>query len=711
MKKVVLIYFTLLLILSAIFSMPFSVLANDSTDDGSDSSDLNVTEETLLDAESVEQQEESAANDDSELIEELDEAVTIENQAAEFAASDLETINIPIEIIWDHGFNDGPLPVSVDLYLYDENGVEVAMVTVEESDFWLHTFTNLEPGDYTVRQGAIEDYDIVYVREDAGNFRINNMYYPAEVPIEPETINVPVQIVWVHGDNTEPFPTSVDIYLYDENGVEVNVVTVDASDGWQHTFTDMSIQDYTVREAAIENYDIAYARDEAGNFTVTNTYYPPAEPVEPETMDVPVQVVWIHGENAGPLPTSVDLYLYSEAGVLIDTVTVTASDEWYYMFTDLVPDDYTVRQGAIDNYGIDYSREQTGEYIVRNTFIPPAPETIDIPVEIVWVHADNTGPFPISVDIYLYNEAGVEVAVVTVDESDGWQHTFTDLEPGDYTVWEAAVENYVISYARDESGQITITNTYHTAAPETINIPVEVVWVHGDNKGPFPMSVDIYLFDEDGVEIERITIDEAEGWKVTFIDLEPGEYTVREAAIENYDINYSRDESGKITITNTYLPPAPETMDIPVEIVWVHGDNKGPFPTSVDLYLYNGAGVLVDKVTVDASDGWKHTFNDLEPGEYTVREAAIDYYAINYSRDDTGKITITNTYIPVKNPEVPNTPETPTAPSEPDPETPAEEVKELPATGTAQNNTITIIAGILLAIGAGLLFFIRRNTV
>ncbi len=80
--------------------------------------------------------------------------------------------------------------------------------------------------------------------------------------------------------------------------------------------------------------------------------------------------------------------------------------------------------------------------------------TIDIFVEVIWVHGENVGALPTSVDLYLYDEAGIEAAVVTVDESDGWEHTFTDLEPGDYTVWEAAIEDYVATYARDEAGKI-----------------------------------------------------------------------------------------------------------------------------------------------------------------------------------------------------------------------------------------------------------------
>lgn len=111
---------------------------------------------------------------------------------------------------------------------------------------------------------------------------------------------------------------------------------------------------------------------------------------------------------------------------------------------------------------------------------------------------------------------------------------------------------------------------------------------------------------------------------------------------------------------------------------------------------------------MDASDDWQHTFTDLVPEDYTVREAAIKNYDIAYAKDEAGNFTITNTYIPVKKPVEPSKPEAPTKPGEPtQPENP---IAELPATGIAVSNTILIVAGVLLAIGAALLIFTRRRS-
>lgn len=126
MKRMLLTYFALLLILGSLFTMPLNVTADDNTDSDSDGLDLETAEEIV----------------DSE-FEEVEEDT--------FAVSEIETMDIPVNIVWVHGDNSGVLPASVDLYLYDEAGVEVSVVTVSESDGWAYTFTELSPEDYTVR--------------------------------------------------------------------------------------------------------------------------------------------------------------------------------------------------------------------------------------------------------------------------------------------------------------------------------------------------------------------------------------------------------------------------------------------------------------------------------------------------------------------------------------------------------------------------------
>ena len=184
MKKVLLIYFALLLTLSSLLTMPMTVLANDDADDSNETPDLEMTE--------------------TQPAEEMN------------VTREADIIDIFVEVIWVHGENVGALPTSVDLYLYDEAGIEAAVVTVDESDGWEHTFTDLEQGDYTVREAAIDNYDIFYDKNDAGHFVIRNTYLPAAAPVEPETINIPVEIIWEHGFNEGPYPASVDLYLYDE---------------------------------------------------------------------------------------------------------------------------------------------------------------------------------------------------------------------------------------------------------------------------------------------------------------------------------------------------------------------------------------------------------------------------------------------------------------------------------------------------------------
>ena len=127
-------------------------------------------------------------------------------------------------------------------------------------------------------------------------------------------------------------------------------------------------------------------------------------------------------------------------------------------------------------------------------------------------------------------------------------------------------------------------------------------------------------------------------------------------------------------------PAVPETTEVSVEKVWVHGDNEEELPTSVVINLLDGEGVEVESVTLDDSNDWAFTFTDLEIGEYSVVEEAVENYEASYTVEESGLVTVTNTFVPV-DPEEPSEPGTPGEPA--DPEEPSEPGDALPTTGTA----------------------------
>ena len=82
---------------------------------------------------------------------------------------------------------------------------------------------------------------------------------------------------------------------------------------------------------------------------------------------------------------------------------------------------------------------------------------------------------------------------------------------------------------------------------------------------------------------EKQVLNEANEWTDTWTDLPkyagsttPIEYTVEETVVPTgYTVGYSVVE-GVLTVTNTHIP---ETVEVPVEKVWVDGENQGWYQT------------------------------------------------------------------------------------------------------------------------------------
>lgn len=72
---------------------------------------------------------------------------------------------------------------------------------------------------------------------------------------------------------------------------------------------------------------------------------------------------------------------------------------------------------------------------------------------------------------------------------------------------------------------------------------------------------------------------------------------------------------------------------------------KRPQSITVNLKL---DGEVVDKVILDSSNGWSHTFKSLtKEGRYTVEEKEVEGYTAEYNGDSDNGFVITNTYKPI----------------------------------------------------------------
>ena len=529
-----------------------------------------------------------------------------------------ETINIPVTKTWV-----GTAGTSATIKLLAD-GAEKETVTLTAADNWTHTFSNLPKFDttdgheivYTVDEVDVPNYTKGISGTAATGFTVTNTITGK--------VSVPVTKVWVG-----PQASSAKVTLF-ADGVEKDSVTLNATNGWAHTFTNLDKYNngteivYTVTEEPIANYDSVVTGDAATGFKVTNT--------NTEKTSVDVTKTWV-----GTPAASVTIKLFAD-GIEKETVTLTAADNWTHTFTNLdkyAADGheivYTVDETPVTNYIKAISGDAANGFTITNTITGK----VNIPVTKVWV-----GPEASSAKVTLYAD-GVEKDSVTLNAANNWVHVFSNLDKYNngteivYTVTEEPIANYDSAITGDVATGFTVTNTN----TEKVAVDVTKNWV-----GPATDSVTIKLL-ADGAEVESAVITAAENWMHTFSNLPKYAadgheivYTVDEYDVPSYVKAIEGTSTTGFTVTNTITGK----VDIPVTKVWV-----GPATDSVTVNLY-ADGVKVDTVQLTAASQWKHTFANLDKYEngreivYTVDEVLIPGYKTKITGDVQTGFTITN---------------------------------------------------------------------
>ena len=529
-----------------------------------------------------------------------------------------ETINIPVTKTWV-----GTAGTSATIKLLAD-GTEKETVTLTAADNWTHTFSNLPKFDttdgheivYTVDEVDVPNYTKGISGTAATGFTVTNTITGK--------VSVPVTKVWVG-----PQASSAKVTLF-ADGVEKDSVTLNAANGWAHTFTNLDKYNngteivYTVTEEPIANYDSVVTGDAANGFTVTNTNI--------EKTSVNVTKTWV-----GTPAASVTIKLFAD-GTEKETVTLTAADNWTHTFSNLpkyAADGheivYTVDETPVTDYIKAISGDAANGFTITNTITGK----VNIPVTKVWV-----GPEASSAKVTLYAD-GVEKDSVTLNAANNWVHVFANLDKYNngteivYTITEEPIANYDSVVTGDVATGFTVTNTN----TEKVTVDVTKNWV-----GPATDSVTIKLL-ADGVEVESTVITAAENWMHTFSNLPKYAadgheivYTVDEYDIPSYIKAIEGTSTTGFTVTNTITGK----VDIPVTKVWV-----GPATDSVTVNLY-ADGVKVDTVQLTAANQWKYTFANLDKYEngreivYTVDEVLIPGYKTKITGDVQTGFVITN---------------------------------------------------------------------
>ena len=185
----------------------------------------------------------------------------------------------------------------------------------------------------------------------------NNDTTPKPAPAPTELVG---KKVWLDENNkfgTRPDSITVELYA---NGVLVPDAKPTWKDtktnAWTYTFSKLPTVDeagksitYTVREVPVENYESS-----VNGTTITNKLIP--SEIE-EFTNLTGLKTWNDADNAsGKRPESITVHLLRD-GVVVETLTVTAADNWRYTFENQPVDNgyghvytYTVREDAVPGY-------------------------------------------------------------------------------------------------------------------------------------------------------------------------------------------------------------------------------------------------------------------------------------------------------------------------------------------------------------------------
>ncbi|MDI9589144.1 MAG: Cna B-type domain-containing protein [Acidobacteriota bacterium] len=421
-------------------------------------------------------------------------------------------------------------------------------------------------------------------------------------------------------------PESITIRVFDGDK-QVAVQEVTAEDNWSWKFEGLREYRggekivYTITEDPIEGYTSV-----VNGYDVTNTH-------APETVEISGSKTWNDVNNQdGVRPESITIRLLQN-GTEIDSVTVTAGDNWAWSFTDLPKYAtgqeivYTITEDSVS----DYFSEVNG-YDVTNTH---EPETMVIEGFKTWDDAENQdGMRPESITIRVLAN-GEEVASKQVTATDNWTWFFTDLprfangEEIVYTIAEDAVPEY-----SSEIDGYDVTNT-HT--PGQTSVQVTKAWDDADDQdGVRPDSVTIKLIANGEATDKELTLNADNNWTGTFTELDEyaaGDkivYTVEEVEIgDGYTTTITGDATEGYVVTNSRTPATTELEGMKT---WQDDDNQdGIRPDSITVrVLANGEQVASKQVT--AEDDWTWSFTDLpvfDKGqviEYTIIEDEVEGY-------------------------------------------------------------------------------------
>ncbi|MCW6659373.1 Cna B-type domain-containing protein [Aerococcaceae bacterium NML191292] len=427
---------------------------------------------------------------------------------------------------------------------------------------------------------------------------------------------------------------------------------------------------YTVEEAAVNNYTVAYKEQTATGVTVENT--------NNEKVEVVVTKVWedkANKLNVRPANVTIRLMDGNQEVQTAEVAGDAAAAQWTHTFSNLPK--YRA-DGTEITYTVDEVLPPNSRYTksVQGTTVTNTlsfDEKITVSGKKVW--NDNNNAFqkrPDSIKVnLLQNNTPLKSENVTGNGNE-WTFQFTDLPKYDangdvynYTLTEevttknsvGAADVYTSEITGDAATGFVITNTY--VNQETVSVSGKKVWEDANNqdgKRPQKITVTLYINGSAHPASTR-ELSEANGWTYSFdalpkytTDAQLINYTVREKSVpQDYSVEYVTTATGN-DIVNKYTPGK---TSVSVTKVWEDAnDQDGVRPTEVQVQLLADGVEKGAPVKLNEANKWLHTWAELDQKKsgkdivYTVKELAVEAYESAVTGDATTGFTVTNTHVP-----------------------------------------------------------------
>ena len=556
--------------------------------------------------------------------------------------------------------------------------------------------TNYPLEEITVIEGfdTENDSQTISGKTFTGHIGENNASYQVQYKNKndvPETINIPVEKVWLHDNGGEEgLRTSVEVELFTVEGETETTtgkkLTLSESNQWKGTFENLvkyangKEVTYTVKENTENSHYTTTVTGDNSGFTVTND-----RDTTDITVDVKAKKVWDDANNQdGIRPKSVTFQL-SDGTSLIEDKEIELNGEtdqtgedpaWEATFKQLpkykngqlatytVEEKKTTVLTGIDGpetYAISKNTDETTGLITITNKHTPA--VVSATVKKVWDDVSNQdGKRPTSISVQLKAngvaaQQGGKDVVATLTEANGWTATVSGLPLKangvviNYTWTEdekGLPEGYELTGTDKEGTVTTLTNSY---TPEKDKITVTKIWDDAsDQDGKRPDDVAFTVTGSDGKTYDATLSGDEDTWtQEVEVDKfynggEEVTFTVDEEAVADYQKSI---DNSKLTITNSYTP---EKDKITVTKIWDDAsDQDGKRPDDVAFTVTGSDGKTYDATLSGDKDTWTKEvevdkyYNEGQEVEFTVDEAEVKGYKKSI---DNSKLTITNSYTP-----------------------------------------------------------------